>query len=349
MKGVLISAGYFAQFQAEAWKRIPGMDLVAVADPVPGKADAFAARHGLPRAYTSVEQMLDREKPDVVDIATRPESHLDLVKTAAERGLHVICQKPMAPTWAECIAMCDACEAANVRLLIHENWRWQPWYREGKRWLEEGRLGRPFGISFIWRTGDGRGPEPYPAQPYFRQMPRLLVYETLVHVLDTFRFLFGEIETVYCQNQRINPAIVGEDQSLIQVTFTDGRLGVLDGNRVTGPVPAPVAMGALAVECTDGSLRVAPDGSMYAARAGAIEERLPFRPPESGYKGDSVLATQAHLLQSLQTGAVSESEGRDYLKTVALVEACYRSHQTRRVVSMEASGSAVSAGAGGLI
>src|SRR5204863_5155478 len=94
MKGVLISAGYFAQFQAEAWKRIPGMELAAVADPLPGKAEAFAARHGLPRAYSSVAQMLDREKPDFVDVATRPESHLDLVRTAAGRGIAVICQKP---------------------------------------------------------------------------------------------------------------------------------------------------------------------------------------------------------------------------------------------------------------
>lgn len=353
MRGVLIGAGYFAQFQAEAWKRMEPhtnrpdeatprsaagkspLHIAAVADSAPGKARSFADKFGIPRAYESTEEALDHERPDFVDMATRPESHLELSRTAAQRGIHVICQKPMAPTWEECVAMCEACDKGGVRLLMHENWRWQPWYREAKRFLDSGRLGRPVQIAFTWRTGDGRGPEPYPTQPYFRHMPRLLVYETLVHLLDTFRFLFGEIASVYCQNRRLNPTIVGEDQSLILATFADGRLGMIDANRMTGPVPAPIAMGELIVECTDGRLRVAPDGAVFATRAGAVEERLPFNPPETGYKGDSVLATQTHLLECLQTGRKSESDGRDYLKTVALVEACYRSNQTGQVVPLE--------------
>src|SRR5688500_16073194 len=155
--------------------------------------------------------MLDKERPTFVDIATRPESHLGLVRLAAEHGVHVICQKPMAPTWEECVAMVEVCERAKVRLLIHENWRWQPWYREAKKLLETGAIGRLFQISFFWRTGDGGGSEPYAVQPYFRQMPRLLVYETLVHILDTFRFLADEVTSVYCQNRRVNPVITGED------------------------------------------------------------------------------------------------------------------------------------------
>ena len=353
MKVVLIGAGYFARFQAEAWKRMEGrlssppaettpqsaagkspLQIAAVADSVPGKARAFADKFGIARAYERVDEMIEREKPDFVDVATRPESHLELVRAAVERGVHVICQKPMAPTWNECVAMWEACEQAGVRLLIHENWRWQPWYREARRLLALGQLGQLFQISATWRTGDGRGPEPYPTQPYFRQMPRLLVYETLVHLLDTFRFLFGEMVSVYCQNRRLNPIIVGEDHSLIQVSFADGRLGLIDANRITGPVPAPVAMGTLVVECTDGTLRVAPDGKVFVTRAGA-EERLAFRAPETGYKGDSVLATQSHLLECLRTGSRSESDGREYLKTVALVEACYRSNQTGQVVLVE--------------
>jgi predicted dehydrogenase len=93
-------------------------------------------------------------------------------------------------------------------------------------------------------------------------------------------------------------------------------------------------MGTLAVECADGTLRIAPDGTLFVTRAGA-EERLPFRPPETGYKGDSVLAAQAHLLECLRSGSRSESDSRDYLKTVALVEACYLSNQTGHVVPVE--------------
>jgi len=330
MKGVLIGAGYFAQFQAEAWKRLEErsegeFEFAAVADITLGKAKEFAAKYGIARAYDSVENMLDREKPDFVDIATRPESHLLLTKLAGTRGIHVICQKPMAPTIADCIAMCDACERAGVRLLIHENWRWQPWYREAKRIVDAGTLGSLQNLRFDWRTGEGNGPTPYATQPYFPEMPRLLIYETLVHILDTFRFLAGEMRVTECKTRRMNPVIVGEDWAEIRVTFNTGASGFIHGDRQTGPVPAPVAMGSMVLDGERATLRIASDGHLFINKAGAVaEEAVPFTPPASGYKGDSVLATQQHLLDCLTTGCPSESEGRDYLKTVVLVEDCYR-------------------------
>ncbi|MEO6788626.1 MAG: Gfo/Idh/MocA family oxidoreductase, partial [Chthoniobacteraceae bacterium] len=323
MKGVLIGAGFFAQFQAEAWKRMDGVDLVAVADLAPGRAQEFAANHGIARAYESVEAMLDAERPDFVDIATRPDTHLLLTRLAAARGMHVISQKPMAASMTECIAMCDACEAADVRLLIHENWRWQPWYREAKRLIETGALGALRRLSFDWRTGDGNGLEPFAAQPYFREMPRLIIHESLIHILDTFRFLAGEFRVTACETRRVNPVIVGDDWAEIQCAFDAGAKGSIHGDRQTGPVPAPVAMGSMILEGERATLRIAGDGHIFLAKRGAVEDRLDFIPPTNGYKGDSVFATQQHLLGCLRTGSPSESEGREYLKTVALVEDCY--------------------------
>lgn len=334
-KGTLIGAGFFAQFQAAAWKQIPGADLVAVADAVPGKARGFADQFGIPRAYESAAEMLDREKPDFVDIATRPEAHLALTEEAARRGTHVICQKPMAPTWEDCVRMVECCEAAKVRLLIHENWRWQPWYREARRLLDAGALGKVFQLTFQWRTGDGRGAEPYTVQPYFRWMPRLLVYETLVHLLDTFRFLAGEMESIYCQTRRLNPVISGEDHALVLITFRGGLPGLIDANRISGPVPAPVAMSSLTIEGDRATLRVAPDGCLWLTEYGQAERPHVFPTRDAGYKGDSVRATQEHLLNCLRTGQRSESEGRDYLQTVQAVFACYRSAETGQVVTLD--------------
>jgi predicted dehydrogenase len=193
--------------------------------------------------------------------------------------------------------------------------------------LHQDIIGQPFQYSFFWRTGDGRGPDAYPAQPYFRQMPRLMIYESLVHILDTFRYLGGEMHVQSCQTARLNPAIVGEDYAVIVSRFETGAVGLIDANRFTGPVPAPIAMGTCVVEGAAGTLRVSPQGELFVTRLAVSEERLPFKPTTDGYKGDSVFATQAHLLEGLRTGATTESEGRDYLRTVALVEACYESAQ----------------------
>jgi predicted dehydrogenase len=268
--------------------------------------------------------MLDAEQPHFADIATRPDTHLPLTRLAAARGLHVISQKPMAPTMSDCLAMCEACETAGVRLLIHENWRWQPWVREAKRIIEAGTLGALKHLSFDWRTGDGNGPEPFAAQPYFREMPRLLIHESLIHILDTFRFLGGDLRVTACETRRVNPVVAGEDWAEIQCAFDSGASGFIHGDRQTGPVTAPVAMGSMLIEGDRSTLRIAGEGHLFLTRHGGKEDSVAFVPTTTGYKGDSVLATQQHLLECLATGRPSESEGREYLKTVSLVEDCYR-------------------------
>jgi predicted dehydrogenase len=334
LRGVMIGAGFFASFQAEAWKRIDNAGLVAVADAIPGRAAAFAAGHEIPRSYTDAAAMLKIEKADFVDIVTRPDSHRELTELAASYARAVICQKPMAPTYAECESMVQYCASHGVRLLIHENWRWQPWYRAAKRLIEQGRLGRVFHLGFRMRTGDGRGPNSYQTQPYFREMERLLVYETAVHFLDTFRFLEGDLESIFCQTNRINQTIRGEDYALVQVSFSSGAKGLIDANRISGSYPAEVAFGEFRIEGERASIRIAGDGNLYITEYGQPEVRCPVDGPRQGYKGDSVKALQEHLAQCLRSGEVAESEGADYLKTVRAVDACYRSAETGMAVKL---------------
>lgn len=325
MTGALVGAGFFAQFHVEAWKRISGVDIPVVVDPDLARAREFASHWGIPRACSSLEELLGSERLDFVDLVTRPETHVQLTELAASHGVHVICQKPMAPTLAECREMVDRCEAHGVRLVIHENWRWQPWYREAKRVLDSSVLGTPFLISFRMRTGDGRGPEPYGLQPYFRRMPRLLLYETGIHFLDTFRYLFGEMESVFCSTERVNAAIRGEDCAFVKIRFLSGAHGLIDANRISGPSTPPVAFGELRIEGTGGLLRMDPDGRLWLTRYGSEERALTCHHPQEGYRGDSVYAMQRHFVDALVGGSPAESEGRVYLKSVAAIEACYNS------------------------
>jgi predicted dehydrogenase len=185
---------------------MPDGEIVAACDLSIERAKAAA-----PRAYTSVEEMLKVEDLDFVDIATRSTTHLELISMVAERGPEVICQKPMAPDWATACRMVEITESHGVPLMIHNNWRWQSWYRAARAILARGDIGTPLTYGFRCGVGQGTGDEPYPKQAYFRQLQRFMIDEVLVHHIDTARFLFGEIGSIYAQSMRGNASIAGED------------------------------------------------------------------------------------------------------------------------------------------
>lgn len=334
MKGVMAGAGFFAQYHADAWQRCAGVYIAAVADRDLEKAREFAARWGIERVYASADEMLTSERPDFFDIVTGPETHLELTRLGASHRVAVISQKPMAPDWADSLAMVETCEAAGVRLLVHENWRWQPWYREIRRIIDSGEIGTPFHLGFRMRNGDGRGPEPYRVQPYFVGMKRFLVFETLVHFIDTFRFLAGDLNELYCHTSRINPVIAGEDAAMIRLGFRSGAEGLIDANRISGPVPNDATFGCLRVEGDLGMVEMDGDGRLFVTRYGEARREHSYEIPSVGYRGDSILGLHSHFVDCLRTGTRCESEGRDYLETVRAVFASYESADRNQVITL---------------
>ncbi len=339
LRGVVLGAGYFSRFQYEAWQRIPEVDIVAVANRSVEKARAAADEFRIPRAYawTELAVMLDTEKPDFVDIITPPETHLEAVALAAARGLAIICQKPIAPTYAECAAVVETARRAGVRLMIHENFRWQPWYREIRRLLDADTLGDLFTINIRTRLGDGWQPDAYLArQPFFRTYPRLFVYETGVHFLDTFRYLGGEISTVYTRFQKRNPDIKGEDAAQIVCGFASGATAILDASRYNESDAANprYTFGLVRLDGSKGHLDLDLEGNLTLKLLGQPSRILDYPHTREGFAGDCVYAIQRHFVDRMADGAPFENTGDDYLKSTALMEACYRSQATGQVVAV---------------
>ena len=337
LRGVGIGAGYFSHFHYDAWSRIPEVEIAALHDRDAAKAASVAAQYGIPRTYAEVAEMLDAEQPDFVDIITPPPTHLDFVRMAADRGLHIICQKPLAPTYAECVELVETARQAGVRLMVHENFRWQPWYREIKRLLVGGELGEPFSLYFCMRTGDGRGPDAYLArQPFFRDYPRLLVYETAIHWIDTFRFLLGEVQTVYARLRRLNPVIRGEDAGQLVFGFASGATAIFDANRYNeNAAKNPrFTFGELRLDAAAGHLLLDTEGYLYRKPLGAPTVRHEYPFADVGFAGDSVYRLQRHFVEQFRAGAPFESSGEDYLQTVKVVEACYASAAQEQVIDL---------------
>lgn len=111
-RGAIIGCGYISERQLRAWQQVQGADIIAVCDLDEEKAQRRAAQFGIPAVYSDYRQMLDEHRLDFVDIATQPNSHLELVTAGAKRGLHVLCQKPVAPSMDEAKQMIAVCDQA---------------------------------------------------------------------------------------------------------------------------------------------------------------------------------------------------------------------------------------------
>ncbi len=342
LRGICIGAGYFSQFHFEAWRWIPEAQIVAVCDLDEAKARRAAELLGDAEACSDFREALDRYQPDFVDIITPPATHQALIKEAARRKIAIICQKPLAPDYETACAIVATAEEHGVPLMVHENFRFQPWHREIKRLIDSGAIGsRLHNLYFRSRPGDGWGDDAYLArQPYFLEMPKLLVHETGVHFIDTFRYLAGEIDEAYAVLRRLNPVIQGEDTGLLTFRFASGATGVWDANRYNESnfEDPRYTFGEFLVEGNGGSIRLYSDGRITLQPLGEREREHCYAHERRGFSGDCVYFTQRHFAERLASGTPFETSGHEYLRTLAVQEAVYESARLNQPVRPLASG-----------
>lgn len=327
-----IGAGYFSHFHYDAWSRIENVNVVACCDTDETKVAQVGEKYGIAKSYTDFGKMLDQEPVDFVDIITRPDTHLPIVREIAARRLPMICQKPLAQTVSEAIEMVELTTKAKVRFMVHDNFRFQPWYREIKALLEAGAIGDTLHtISFRNRAGDGWGDDAYlTRQPYFQTMERFLIFEAGIHTIDTFRYLAGEVSRVWCHLRKLNPVIAGEDTGLALFQFQQGGMGLYDANRFnesTAENPR-YTLGEMLVEADVGSIRLYDDGRLTVQPLGEPEREHAYERVLHGFAGDCVLATQQHFVDSLVNDTPFETNGRNYLRNIAVQEAMYCSAES---------------------
>ncbi len=320
-----IGTGYFSGFHYDAWHRINDTKLVAACS----LSIEDAKKTGLP-AYNNAEHMLKHVSPDIVDIITPPASHLDLISLCAEAGVkNIICQKPFCNSLSQAKAAIKICNANGARLIVHENFRFQPWFRKMKQVMDENLLGDIHQLTFRLRTGDGQGPTAYlDRQPYFQQMNKFLIRETGVHYIDTFRYLLGKPNSVYADLRKLNPAIAGEDAGYFIIEFDNARRALFDGNRHLDHDAdnCRTTLGEALLEGSKGTLSLSGYGEVLLRRHGSnIADVILPRSQWNGFAGDCVYALQSHVAQGIKAGTTLENEAIDYLPVLEIESAIYQS------------------------
>ncbi|RYY11461.1 MAG: Gfo/Idh/MocA family oxidoreductase, partial [Chitinophagaceae bacterium] len=190
LRFAVIGAGFWSNYQVAAWKELHGVELVALCDTNKESVHTLAHKFGVANAYTTAEELLAKENVDFVDIITDVDSHASLSRLAAAKGVNVICQKPMAGSLADAEKMADSCKMQNVKLFVHENFRWQAPIRALKKAIDGGEIGRIFKARVTFCSA-------FPVfenQPFLSDLSHFILTDIGSHVLDICRFLFGEVK-----------------------------------------------------------------------------------------------------------------------------------------------------------
>ncbi|GMQ80311.1 MAG: Gfo/Idh/MocA family oxidoreductase [Planctomycetia bacterium] len=352
LRGAMLGTGSIAQHHLLAWRDLPGVDIVALANRTRWRAARLGETFGVgeEHIYSDYTELLAKESLDFVDIATAPLVHCEQVLAAAERGLHVFCQKPFATSTAEARTMVEACEGARVRCIVNENWRWRSYYRRLKQMVDDQIVGQPRYARFCFHGDDvlprpdGGLPALFTRQVYTAEMPRLILLEWGIHLVDVLRFLFGDIRAVFASMARISPLVQGEDLAVVQMRFANGMVGLIDISWASATRPERrMTRGQVDpfwIEGDRGTIQLDPfqdDALLVTSLDGNVVVQ-PAHPHTSaaGVYQESYLKTQSHFIDCLRSGRPAENEARDNLKTLAAVMAAYESAERGEVVHIAA-------------
>lgn len=347
MRVLLVGSGFVSPFHLAGWKRA-GATVVAIVSTDLETAAERASAFGVPSVLPDLGMALETLRPDVVDICSPVALHGAHIGLAAQAGAHIICQKPLAETLEDALEAARAAREAGVRLMVHENFRFRPWYRVVKTVLEQGRIGRPFYLRsdqrFPGTVPTGRHPVPWSLarQPFFRTMPRFVMLESMIHQIDVARFLLGEPEAVVALTQRVGDQVIGEDVASLMLRFPAAH-AVLERSYATlGAEDPPAASEELRVEGTCGLVSVSRNGDVEIAvetASGLVRERPVFDATDAYAR--SYADTILHFAEALRSGAPFETGPADNLRTLDATFAAYRSAERGTVEPLPSAGLAL--------
>jgi UDP-N-acetylglucosamine 3-dehydrogenase len=187
----LVGAGTMGTVHAEAWRRLPGVELVAILardpSPLPGRLGVAAV--------SSWEELL-AHGPELVDVCVPTDLHPAFVLRAAAAGLHVVVEKPLALRLEDGRAMIAACAAAGVRLFVAHVVRFFPEYARARELVRAGAVGRVGVVRTFRGGGPPRGVDDWFADPARSGGP---VLDLLIHDFDWLRWTLGEVRRVFCR------------------------------------------------------------------------------------------------------------------------------------------------------
>jgi len=226
----VIGAGRIGKIHAENLAtRIPGAEVVAIADVDLKCAQELAGRLHVPVAVENYHTILSDPTIDVVAICSSTDTHAKIVVEAAQAGKHIFCEKPIDYDLAKIDAALTAVEKTGVKLQIGFNRRFDPNFRKVRTMIAEGKIGVPHIIRITSR-------DPAPPPLSYIKVSGGMFFDMTIHDFDMARYLSGsEVDEVFTvAGVMVDPGI-GEagdvDTAVIMLRFANGAIGTIDNSR----------------------------------------------------------------------------------------------------------------------
>lgn len=174
--------------------------------------------------YTNLEEFFSKEKMDAVVIATIPPHHIIPTKMAAERKVHVFCEKPISASLEDADEMIRVCRKNNVKLMVAFKHRFSKAFSYVKKNMD--RLGKPLWAMYtypLWKVDD-------PGWKFDEKGTNGIIVENMVHAIDGLRFIFGDIKRIYAEGDNfIFKEAVPPDSAIFTIRFKNGAIGAIGG------------------------------------------------------------------------------------------------------------------------
>jgi len=316
----VIGCGSMGKNLAKACKAIDGVEVSAVSDINSEAVKSLSEETGA-SPFENYGDMLRNANLDAVIIASPPFLHPEMTIAAAEQRLHIFCEKPMAPTKADCLKMIDACEKNNVKLMIGQVCRFHPVHSKVREIVQSGELGQAFTI-FVRRIGGGFGG--VWDVPWRKKLSTSggALMEVNAHEIDFMRWVCGDVDSVFAVGvPHPLPDVDYPGSVFLSMKFASGASGLLHSSQISS---IPIYGGR--IDCEKGSISFE---KFWGEGAGI---QIATRDGKSEFisaKDIKVEHPVTHELRVFFEAVINDTEppvtGHDGMAAVEIAEAAYRS------------------------
>ena len=317
MRIAVIGAGQFGRRHIETIRSEPTCRLAGVADPVQ------------PADYADYRELLQRERPDGVIIATPNAQHVPVGLECVERRIPMLVEKPVADTVAASRQLVDAAEGAGVALLVGHHRRYNPLIEKAREMVQGGAIGRLAAVAALWLL---QKPPEYFEVAWRRSAGGGPLLINTIHDIDDLRYICGEIAEVRALGASAVRGFAVEDSAAIALRFENGAVGTVT---VSDAVPAPWSWELASGEnpaypqqpenCyffagTEGSLAL-PTMELWRYRAQAGWYAPLARERIEAERADPQVRQLQHFCRVIRGEEAPRVSGADATRTLAVVEA----------------------------